>query len=342
MEGTSTGALVQVINKAEDDVEGQPIIAATNAELLLEDDKIPADFRLATSQRTLNFSLNAIRLAVFSDSVASTILDPNFAFMAIPGAHPDSFRNTEPFGQSAATYFLAMTALLGAAIGSTFIGKFSDTFGRKRSILLCLGVGVVGSITNYLARKSFWGFCASNFCQGLFAATVPVAMAYVSDVNTSRQKKDSEIGILIGLFMIGAAGGGVAAILMEDQGLFAPLFVGAAMDLVAFGLVWAFMIEPNKVFFPNKRADDDDDEVAPPDRIDNRTLWNIVVGALLDNIGSAGLLPLAMAPLALNQFYTELIVRGDDPIHVPGCLQVAICDACTDGHTRSGSFAERL
>ena len=30
-----------------------------------------------------------------------------------PGGHPDSFQSTEPFGFSAATYFVPMTALLG-------------------------------------------------------------------------------------------------------------------------------------------------------------------------------------------------------------------------------------
>ena len=33
-----------------------------------------------------------------------------------PGAHPDSFETTEPFGFSAATYFVPMSALLGGKL----------------------------------------------------------------------------------------------------------------------------------------------------------------------------------------------------------------------------------
>ena len=112
--------------------------------------------------------------------------------MALPGAHPDSFPSTSPFGVTAATYFLGMTALLGSAISSTIIGSISDRVGRKPCMLLCLGVGSIGAIVNYLARETFWGFCAANFAQGLFAASIPVAMAYVSDVKQTRKEKDKD------------------------------------------------------------------------------------------------------------------------------------------------------
>lgn len=159
--------------------------------------------RLVTDESALSLSLNAIRFAVFCDSVTATILDPNYAFMAYPGSHPDSFTSTEPFEFNGATYFLAMTALLGSAISSTVIGSISDRVGRKPCIVICLLIGAVGAITNYLARKSFWGFCASNFAQGLFAGSVPVAMAYVSDVLPSRKQKDEEIGVIVAVSMLG-------------------------------------------------------------------------------------------------------------------------------------------
>ena len=40
----------------------------------------------------------------------------------------------------------------------------------------------------------------------------------------------------------------------------------------------------------------------------------MIAGALLDNVGSSGLLPLALAPLALNEFYIDFVAVGEDPI----------------------------
>ena len=59
-----------------------------------------------------------------------------------------------------------------------------------------------------------------NFLNGLFSASVPVGLAYAGDVNETKREKDSEIGMLVGISMLGMAGGGITAILMESQGLF--------------------------------------------------------------------------------------------------------------------------
>jgi len=274
--------------------------------------------RLVTDEKTLNWSLNAIRFAVFADSVTATILDPNYVFMAAEGSHKDSFESTKPFGFNGATYFLAMTALLGAALAATIMGSVSDRIGRKPVILICLVIGAVGAVCNYLARESFWGFCISNFAQGLFAASLPVAMAYVSDVKPTRKEKDDEIGVLVALAMLGTTGGGICAILMEAQGLFTPLFIGAALNVMAAVLACFYIIEPKKMLFVGSRvpgmAEDDDDEETAPEKIDNKLLSNVIAGALADNIGSAGLLPLAMSPLAFNQFYAVFVEQGEDPI----------------------------
>lgn len=115
-----------------------------------------------------------------------------------PGAHPDSFPTTEPFGFAAATYFVPMCALLGVAIASLVIGKLSDSKGRKPCILLCLYGTVVGCILKYLMRKNFWAYNAMNFLNGLLSASVPVSLAYAGDVNETKREKDAKIGLLVG------------------------------------------------------------------------------------------------------------------------------------------------
>lgn len=79
---------------------------------------------------------------------------------------------------------------------------------------------MIGCILKYLFRFSFWPYCGFNFLNGLVSASVPVAPAYAGDVNETKREKDGEIGILVGISILGAAGGGIIAILMETQRLF--------------------------------------------------------------------------------------------------------------------------
>ena len=192
--------------------------------------KIAPYQELYISPKVYKRSVNALRFAVFVDAIAGTIEQPNYPIMVMPGAHPDSFPNTGGLDFSGATYMVPMSALLGVAIASMVIGRMSDKVGRKPCILFCLYGTVIGCILKYLFRFSFWPYCGFNFLNGLVSASVPVALAYAGDVNETKREKDGEIGILVGVSMLGAAGGGIIAILMETQGL----FVVSAFSLMMF------------------------------------------------------------------------------------------------------------
>ena len=179
-------------------------------------------------------------------------------------------------------------------------------------MLACVGVSVFGTLAKYFVRKTFWGFCAVNFVNGLFGATVPVAIAYASDVHPNRHMKDAEIGILVGCYMIGMSGGGIVAILMETTGLFSPLWVGAALNAVAFFFMYFFLLEPDKTIHFDEKVEKGDDEA--PEKMHISVVTNVVIGALLDNIGSTGLNPLTLSPLAFETFYTDFLIRGESPI----------------------------
>ncbi|KAL7458690.1 hypothetical protein ACHAWC_010328 [Mediolabrus comicus] len=265
---------------------------------------------LYISPKVYKRSVNVLRFAVFVDG---TIEQPNYPIMVLPGAHVDSFPDTGGLGFSAATYMVPMSALLGVAIASMFIGMASDKVGRKPCMLLCLYGTVVGCILKYLFRFSFWPYCGFNFLNGLFSASVPVSLAYAGDVNETKREKDSEIGVLVGISMLGAAGGGIIAILMETQGLFVPLLVGAGIVLVAAVLNTIFLIEPKDIMASRQKEreelglddelEDDEDHVQPVDKMDWKVFSLIIGGALGDNVGSSGLMPLCLSPLAFERFY---------------------------------------
>lgn len=85
--------------------------------------------------------------------------------------------------------------------------------------------------------------------------------------------------------MLGNSGGGIVAVLMAEQGLFAPLWVGAGIMVIAAVVAHIYIIEPGderlEVGMEDKLILADDDETQKrPDDIDKKTLYNIVGGAV--------------------------------------------------------------
>jgi hypothetical protein len=148
-----------------------------------------------------------------------------------------------------------------------------------------------------------------------------VAMAYIGDVFTSKKQKETELGIIVSCFVMGNSGGGIIAILMNDSGLFSPLWVGSGVMFLAALVLLRFFIEPGDTrLLPiagdniQKQVDDEEEEVMRPVEIDQCCLRNIILGALADNIGSNSLMPLCLSPLALYQYYGDFVSQGLEPI----------------------------
>ena len=133
------------------------------------------------------------------------------------GEHPESFTSTAPFGFNSATYFIPMCGLLGVAISSTLMGKLSDKVGRKQPLLWMAIISFAGNIVKYFTSDGFWPFCISNFVFGFFLGNLPVGMAYIGDIYSKKAEKEKELGMLVGVFVMGNAGGGIIAILMSGE-----------------------------------------------------------------------------------------------------------------------------
>lgn len=112
-------------------------------------------------------------------------------------------------------------------------------------------------------------------------------------------------------------------------------FPGALLMVIANILSHTYMIEPSKdvMVDPIKTRSDkftlnsEDEDVKRPDTIDQKTMWNIVGGALLDNIGSTGLFPLCLSPLALEAYYGQFVARNEEPImSILGCKSFRILE----------------
>jgi len=298
--------------------------------------KLPRRYLLQTEENYAKYSLWSVNFMIIASAVNTKMLNPNFAIMCVPGASEDSFSDTSPFGFNSATYFLPFCTLISVAISSVFIGTLSDKFGRKILLLVLGWISAVGSIVKYYTSSTFWGFCITNFVFGFFLGNLPVGMAYIGDVEQNKKKKDEMLGILVGCFVLGNSGGGIIAVLMNDSGLFAPLWVGAGLMVIAAIVTHVYMIEPGDERLEQGMDEklllmkDGDENVERPDVIDKKTMWNIVGGALLDNIGSTGLFPLCLSPLALGEYYADFAnaTPPQDPImSITGYQWLSVCVA---------------
>jgi MFS family permease len=70
-------------------------------------------------------------------------------------------------------------------------------------------------------------------------------------------------------------------------------------------LVYVYLLEPDKTLQQKCRdsADDEEEEENLPTTLDRPLLWNIIGGAIADNFGSTGLVPMCLSPLMYNAFF---------------------------------------
>lgn len=254
-------------------------------------------------------------------SLTPRILQPNYPIMVTPGATPESFSSTAPFDFNSATYFIPLMSSLGMAITSMVSGKLSDKIGRTKLLKISvLGVGI-GTMLKYFTRNSFWAFNGMNFLTGAMAYSLPISLAYVGDVYTSEREKQEQLSALIAFSMLGQSGGGIIAILMDSTGLFTPLWAGVGVQFLALLVMFKWLIEPGDVRLMDmskKVLDEEEEEdgqvMKRPETIDNKAMWNVIAGALADNIGSNGLAPLCLSPLMYTQFFLQFEQRGEEPV----------------------------
>ncbi len=276
-------------------------------------------------ETALKWSMMALRLTVLADTMVSYLLLPSYAIIVDNEAHPESFPSTAPFDFSTATYFIPMMQLVGVAISSSFTGVISDKVGRKPVILFCIVGSMIGCIVKWFCRKSFWAFSIAHLFSGMLSGSLPVALAFISDVFESKTVKDNEFGKTIALYVLGTTFGGLFAVVMYPQGLFAPLWAGVGLMFLVLCINVKFLIEPNKLKeMPKlepleiddeetqvlKKVNDDNtvDEFDEPKSIDKGTMAVIIMGSFADIFGSKSLFPMCLSPLACKTHSLSFVI----------------------------------
>jgi MFS transporter, DHA1 family, multidrug resistance protein len=121
-------------------------------------------------------------------------------------------------------------------------GSLSDRFGRKP----ILTIGVFGNAISMLAlglSTQLWMLFAARGLAGILSsATLPTAMAYISD-STDEKNRGGGMGVIgaamgLGMILGPGAGGLLSAISLQ-----APFYFAAALSLLAMAAIWFFLPE---------------------------------------------------------------------------------------------------
>ncbi len=165
---------------------------------------------------------------------------------------PDLIQELTNFGNSeAAVYggFLAATYASMQFIFAPILGALSDTYGRRRLLLISLfGLGL-DYIVIVFAPSLAWLFVA-RIISGICGSSITVANAYIADISApkDRAKNFGMIGAAFGLgFIVGPSLGG----LLGEYGTRVPFMVAAGMSFLNW--LYGYFIVPESLAPENRR-----------------------------------------------------------------------------------------
>jgi MFS transporter, DHA1 family, multidrug resistance protein len=127
-------------------------------------------------------------------------------------------------------------------IFAPFWGQLSDRYGRKKILML----GVLGNAATQILfglSTQLWMLFAARILSGLLSsATLPTAMAFISD-STTREQRGGGMGIIGAAFGIGMVIGPGLGGWLATESLSLPFFTAGGLSLIAFILIAAILPE---------------------------------------------------------------------------------------------------
>ena len=198
--------------------------------------------------------------------------------------------------------------LLAAAVCTPIFGRLGDMFGKRRLLVISLGVFAGGSVVAALAH-TLGLLIAGRVLQGAGGGIFPLCFAIIRD-EFPRDKVSSSIGLISATFGIGGGAGLIIGGVLVDGASYHWIFwLGAAMAAVAAVLTQVLIPES-----PNRQ----------PGRIDVRGALVLALGLVLPLLaiaranawgwGSARTLVLIGAGVAILAFWVQLQKRTEQPL----------------------------
>jgi MFS transporter, DHA1 family, multidrug resistance protein len=121
-------------------------------------------------------------------------------------------------------------------IFAPFWGQLSDRYGRKKILML----GVLGNAATQVLfglSTQLWMLFAARILSGILSsATLPTAMAFISD-STTREQRGGGMGMIGASFGIGMVLGPGLGGWLATENLSLPFFIAGGLSIVAFILI---------------------------------------------------------------------------------------------------------
>ena len=106
--------------------------------------------------------------------------------------------------------------------------------------------------------------------------------------------------------------GGLFSVFFAEN-LFLPLIPAACLSVVATIVAYMLLLDPGITVAPSVEVDGGAHDDATPASFRVRVLLHIIVGAMVDNLGSLGIVPLGLSPVMYQTFFAEPLEEGLDP-----------------------------
>ncbi|MET7279330.1 MFS transporter [Kribbella sp. NPDC005582] len=144
---------------------------------------------------------------------------------------------------SAGSTAWAITAtLLAAAVATPIMGRLGDMYGKRRMLLISIGLLITGSIVAALS-SSLLPLVVGRALQGFAAGVIPLGISIMRDELPSERLGTATAQMSASLGVGGALGLPAAALLAENVSWHALFWVSAGLGIIMFGLVLRFVPE---------------------------------------------------------------------------------------------------
>ncbi|WP_405056117.1 MFS transporter [Kribbella sp. NBC_01505] len=144
---------------------------------------------------------------------------------------------------SAGSTAWAITAtLLAAAVATPIMGRLGDMYGKRRMLLISVGILIAGSIVAALS-SSLIPLVVGRALQGFAAGVIPLGISIMRDELPAERLGTATAQMSASLGVGGALGLPAAALLAENISWHALFWVSAGLGVIIFGLVLRFVPE---------------------------------------------------------------------------------------------------
>jgi MFS family permease len=140
-----------------------------------------------------------------------------------------------------ATWVITAT-LLAAAVATPVVGRLGDMYGKRRMLLLSLGMLVAGSVLAGLS-DTLVPMVAGRVLQGFASGVIPLGISIMRDELPAERLASATATMSASLGVGGALGLPAAALLAENADWHLLFWIAAGLGVVVTGLVLAFVPE---------------------------------------------------------------------------------------------------